>query len=221
MESPVFGDIPTDTRLIETLAWQPGKGGVDADLHLDRMARSAQALGVPFDRVAAHALLASVTGELPLRCRLTLGPDGGFDLTTATLGPPAPIWTVALARHAVRSDDPWLRHKTTNRDLYDHSRATMPVGVDELLFLNQRGEVCEGTITNLFVRLGEGRQVTPPLSCGLLPGVLRGRLLASGSWSEQVLTPDDLADAEAIWVGNALRGLIRGRFQGAGRVNTA
>lgn len=221
MESPVFGDIPADTRLIETFAWQPGQGAVKADLHLDRMARSAHTLGVAFDRDAAFAVLASVTGDQPQRCRLTLGLDGGFDLSKATLEPTAPVWTLELARDRVRSDDPWLRHKTTNRDLYDQSRAVLPEGVDELLFLNQLGELCEGTITNLFVRLGNGRQVTPPLSCGLLPGVLRGRLLASGDWAEQVMTPYDLANAEAVWVGNALRGLIRGRFHGADRVNTA
>lgn len=221
MESPVFGDIPADTRLIETLAWQPGHGGVDADRHLARMARSARAIAIAFDRDAAFALLAAVTGDQPKRCRLTLGLDGRFDLTTTPLGPTAPVWTLALARDLVKSDDPWLRHKTTNRGLYDRSRAALPAGVDEFLFLNQRGELCEGTITNLFVRFGDGRQATPPLSCGLLPGVLRGRLLASGDWVERVLTPDELADAEAIWVGNALRGLIRGRFQATGGVNTA
>ncbi len=221
MESPVFGDIPADTRLIETFAWRPGQGAIHADLHLDRMARSAQAIGVAFDHDAAGAVLASVAGERPLRCRLTLGLEGGFDLTKAALLPTAPHWTVALAQDRVASDDPWLGHKTTNRGLYDRCRAALPAGVDELLFLNQRGELCEGTITNLFVRFGDGRQVTPPLCCGLLPGVLRGRLLARGDWTEQVLTPDDLAGAETIWVGNALRGLIRGRFQWTDRANTA
>ncbi len=221
MESPVFKDIPPDTRLIETLAWRPGLGAVDADPHLERMAASARTLGVGFDRVRAARLLAELTGDRPLRCRLTLRLDGDIALTTAPLGASAPVWTLALATERVRSDDPWLRHKTTNRGLYDRCRAALPEGVDELLFLNERGALCEGTITSLFVRLGDGRQVTPPLSCGLLPGVLRGRLLASGEWGEQVLRPDDLHDAVAIWVGNALRGLIRGRFQVRGGVNTA
>lgn len=221
MEVPIFDPIPAGTRLIETFALRPGQGAVDAGLHLDRMARSARVLGVEFDRGAALTLLSSLTGQVPLRCRLTLGLDGRFELTTAPLVPPARVWTLALASERVFSDDPWLQHKSTNRDLYDRSRAALPAGVDELLFLNQRGEICEGTITNLFVKLADGRQVTPPLSCGLLPGVLRGRLLASGDWVEAVLTPDDLTDADAIWVGNALRGLIRGRIRAKGGVNTA
>ncbi len=221
MESPVFGPVPADTRLIETLAWRPGRGPVDADLHLDRMAASARLLGVGFDRAAGLARLAALGGDRPMRCRLTLGLDGEFDLTTAPLGPTAPVWTLALAPARLASHDPWLRHKTTNRALYDRARAALPDGVDELLFLNERGELCEGTITNLFVRLGDGRRVTPPLSSGLLPGVLRARLLAGGGWTERVLTPDDLRGARGLWVGNALRGLIRGRFRGALRSDTA
>lgn len=221
MESPVFGDIPPDTRLIETFAWRAGQGAVNVDPHLDRMARSARALGIAFDHNAGRSQLGSVAGDQSQRCRLTLGLDGRFDLTTTPLGPPASVWTLAVARDRVASADPWLRHKTTNRDLYDSARAALPAGVDELLFLNQRDELCEGTITNLFLRLCGGRHVTPPLSCGLLPGVLRGRLLASGDWTEQVLTLADLVNAEAVWVGNALRGLIRGRFQGDDGVITA
>lgn len=221
MENPVFGHIPTDTRLIETLAWRPGAGPVDAGAHLHRMAESARALGIAFDRGAALALLQTVSAQGPQRCRLTLGRDGAFELSHADLAPDAAIWTLVVSPERIRSDDPWLAHKTTNRQLYDRARAALPRGVDELIFLNQRDEVCEGTITNLFLRFADGRQVTPPLSSGLLPGVLRARLLASGAWREQVLGLPDLARADAIWVGNALRGLIRVRFPAVDGVNTA
>lgn len=221
MESPVFGDIPTDTRLIETLAWRPGEGAANAPSHLARMAASARALGVRFDRAEANAALQAVSGQTPIRCRLTLALDGGLALTCTPLGPTAPEWALALADARLASDDPWLRHKTTNRALYDTCRAALPSGVDELVFLNERGEVCEGTITNLFVRLDNGRQVTPLATCGVLPGVLRARLLARGDWAEQVLTPADLRSADAIWVGNALRGLIRARFRAPGGADMA
>ncbi len=221
MESPVLGDIPTDTRLIETLAWCPDAGHADADAHLDRMARSARALNIPFDRIVAMRRLATVSGDRPQRCRLTLGLDGGFEVTHTDISAHAPLWTLALASERLDPDDPWLRHKSTNRHLYDRARAALPDGVHELIFLNRRGELCEGTITNLFVRLDDGRQVTPPQACGVLPGVLRGRLLAGGEWREQVLRMPDLHRAEAIWVGNALRGLIPARFQVTDGANTA
>jgi 4-amino-4-deoxychorismate lyase len=100
------------------------------------------------------------------------------------------------------SDDPWLRVKSTRRAAYDAARAALPAGLDEVLFLNERGEVCDGTITTVFFDRGAGLR-TPPLSCGLLPGVLRAEM----SVPEEVLLARDLPRVR-LWVGNALRGLI-------------
>ena len=81
-----------------------------------------------------------------------------------------------------------------------------------MILLNRRGEVCEGTITNVFADIGDGVLLTPPLRCGLLPGVLRSELRESGTAREAVLSEDDLRRAKAIFVGNSLRGLIGARF---------
>ena len=173
-----------DFRLIETFLYRPGQGARDLDLHLSRMARSAAAFAIPFDRRAALERVQQLSGEGDLRCRLTLSATGEVALRTAPLPPAATVWNVSLAKQRVRSDDPWLRHKTTRRQLYDQARADLPAGVDELLFLNERGEACEGTITNLFVTLPDGTCVTPPLASGVLPGVLRQTLLAKGDCRE-------------------------------------
>ena len=75
---------------------------------------------------------------------------------------------------------------------------------------NERGEVCEGTITNIFVDAGDGGALlTPAQSCGLLPGVLRADMLETGKAVEAVLSVGDLQAAKALFVGNSLRGLIR------------
>lgn len=103
----------------------------------------------------------------------------------------------------------WLQHKTTQRQVYDLARASLPEGVDEVLFLNERNELCEGTITNLFVTLADGRQITPPLSSGVLPGILRQSLLEGGQVEEEIVTVDMLQEAQAIHMGNSLRGLIK------------
>jgi 4-amino-4-deoxychorismate lyase len=206
MESPLRSAVPDGTRLIETFGWWPGHGVTHADLHRARMARGALALGYVFDPDAAQAAM-DVTGDVPLRCRLTLGADGRFDLTTAPLPPTPDRWRVGIAGERLRAADPWLGVKSTHRGVYDRARAALPAGLDEWLFLNERDEVCEGTITNLFVQLTDGRRVTPPLACGVLPGILRQTLLADG-WAEAVLTLDDLARARRVWMGNALRGLI-------------
>ncbi|KIC23196.1 MULTISPECIES: aminotransferase class IV family protein [unclassified Leisingera] len=212
MESPVR---PRDAvqndpafRLIETLGWHPGQGFRYLQPHLTRMERSAAAFGIPFDPDEAQAVLTEAAGDAPLRCRLTLDAEGRLALTTAPLGNTPSEWRLGIAETRVEAGDFWLQHKTTRRTLYDTARAALPDGVDELLFLNQRGEVCEGTITNVFVTCADGWMVTPRLSCGLLPGILRQVLLEREKCQEAVLGLQDLKRAQAIHMGNSLRGLI-------------
>lgn len=96
--------------------------------------------------------------------------------------------------------------KTTRRAQYDAARAVLPPGIHEAIFLNQRGEVCDGSITTVFFDRGQGLR-TPPLASGLLDGVLRAELLATGACREEVLMADDLPRVR-LSVGNALRGLM-------------
>ncbi|MEF9603608.1 aminotransferase class IV, partial [Paracoccus sp. PXZ] len=112
----------------------------------------------------------------------------------------------APAGTRLNSGDPWLRLKTTRRAHYDAARAALPEGIEEAIFLNERGEVCDGTITTVFFDRGQGIR-TPPLSCGLLPGVLRTGMLAEGACREELLLAEELPRVR-LWVGNALRGLI-------------
>ena len=209
MESPFPEPIPAGTRLIETFSWWPGRGARRLSAHLARMAGSARALGFPFDVNAARSRVAGLDAEGALRCRLTLGAAGDLDLTVVAL-PPAHDrpWRVAIHPERLCAGDPWLAHKTTNRALYDRARTDFPDGVDEFLFLNDRDEVCEGTITNLFVTLADGRKVTPPQSSGLLPDILRGAMVAQGKVTEAVVTRQMLVDATSITLGNSLRGEI-------------
>ncbi len=181
-------------RLIETLA----VGSPLRVQHRARMAAGAAALGWGFDGAAFDAALRGGTG----RMRLTLGAAGDFALTCAPL-PPAPVvWRIGLAKARLASGDPWLTVKSTRRGAYDAARAGLPEGLDEVILLNERGEVCDGTITTVFFDRGQGMR-TPPLTCGLLPGVLRAEMACR----EEVLLARDLASVR-LWVGNALRGLI-------------
>jgi 4-amino-4-deoxychorismate lyase len=183
---------------------------VRLDAHLARMEAGAATLGFPFEREAVDRALAGVAGGEALRVRLTLAPDGAAEAGWAPLGAGKPLWTLVVAGARLRSDDPWLRVKTSARRAYDAARAALPAGVDEAVLLNERGEVCEGTITTFFADLGDGL-VTPPLACGLLPGVLRAEMLAQGRAREAVLSAQDLGRAR-LFVGNALRGLIAARL---------
>ena len=108
------------------------------------------------------------------------------------------------------STDVFFRHKTTHRPLYDRLFAeAQREGFDEVLFLNEKDEVTEGAISNVFVRLA-GRLYTPPLGCGVLPGVFRRHLLdAVASTEERVLTLEDLQAASDVYLCNSVRGLRR------------
>ena len=118
--------------------------------------------------------------------------------------------SLLIAEQTMQSGDSFLAHKTTLRRAYDHAwQAAEAKGAFDALFLNERGEITEGGRCNILARLGS-QWLTPPLSCGLLPGVMRSVLLADQSLavSEGVLTLSDLRNAEAIWVCNALRGVL-------------
>lgn len=208
MEGTFRPPADPDFRLIETLAFRPESGFVRVGKHLARMERSARALGLPFDAGRAIATLDQVAGSTSLRCRLTMDISGGFGVTTGALADNPSVWRVAVSNTRLAASDIWLQHKTTQRDVYDRARAALPEGVDEWLFLNERDEVCEGTITNIFLDMPDGRCLTPPLSSGLLPGILREDLLENNKVSEAVLTMTDLQSAERFWMGNSLRGLI-------------
>ena len=192
-------------RVIETLAWN-GHQYVRLQRHMARLDRTCAKLGYPLDAKSVLQSLQALPQCGPLRVRLTVGAAGDIELTHAPLAASAPVWRLALATPQLQADDAWLQVKTTHRALYDQVRAALPTGVEEVIFCNQHGEVCEGTITNVFFDAGQGL-CTPPLRCGLLPGVLREELLALGACQEAVLHHDMLAGAQ-LWVGNSLRGLI-------------
>lgn len=202
-------------HLIETLRYSRLCDFARLELHLARLAASSRALGHAHDPALVMDALERVVAETPgeqLRVRLEQSPDGAVAVTAAgftPLGADA-VWKVAVAEHRLDPADGLLAHKTTRRGFYDDARGVaLAAGADEALFLNTRGEVCEGGITSVFVERG-GKLLTPPLSCGLLAGVLRADLLDAGRAVEAVLGLDDLEDG--FFVGNSLRGLIAARL---------
>lgn len=199
-----------DLSLVETLRWEPETGFPRLDHHIRRLKRSADALGFLSPVDPETALKLAVGGDAPLRVRLAVTYRGRTEVTTAPFEPEpeGKVWRLRIASQRLSSGDAFLRHKTTRRDLYDAARAEFPTEeADEVILLNERGEVCEGTITNLFVDAGENVLLTPALSSGLLPGILRAELIREGRARSEVLKPAALANRR-LFVGNALRGLL-------------
>ena len=218
-------------QLIETMLWD---GSFHRrSLHLDRLGDSCSYFQFVFDRSAVEAQLQafgdSLDPAVAQRVRLLLGPNGvpvisSQPLEVQAAGESARLM-VKISDTRTDSSDSFLRHKTTLRSVYDQQLAEARTqGCDEILFLNERGELTEGAISNLFLEVA-GRWYTPPIGCGVLPGVMRRHLLQSlGHAEERVLTLKDLYAADAIWLCNSVRGLRRVtsiRPSGGGRGWTA
>ncbi|WP_420238048.1 aminodeoxychorismate synthase component I [Telmatobacter bradus] len=206
---------PPEFELLESLLWQPSdqqeKNYPRLALHMERLVDSANYFSFSLDQAEVEAALLKhahgFTDNPPRKVRLTLRRDGSFAITSEPIAPSTGK-TVCLARERTDSADVFLFHKTTHRPRYNRLFAEAArQGFADVLFLNERGELTEGAISNVFLVL-DGQWVTPPTACGLLNGVERRALLAAQpEVEERVLTADDLHRAQAIYLTNAVRGL--------------
>ncbi|SPE28999.1 Para-aminobenzoate synthase, subunit I [Candidatus Sulfotelmatomonas gaucii] len=204
---------PDEFFLIETMLWNGAYTLLN--LHLDRLADSADYFGFACDRAAIRSALEQHARQFvdasPRKVRLLLiDADGNFSINSEPLASSADPARVRISSHRTDPADPTLYHKTTQRPLYalEYQKATRN-GYDDVLFLNLRGEVTEGAISNVFIEK-EGRWFTPPIECGLLAGVYRRHLLETRpDIEERVLTLDDLHSADVVYLTNAVRGLRR------------
>jgi para-aminobenzoate synthetase/4-amino-4-deoxychorismate lyase len=205
-KTAVLAHDVTEHRLLETLAFIPGQGLRHLDRHLARMADSADWADFRFDRtLVLRSLDRAVAGrEEPARVRFLLSRDGSVEVELEAMPPTAGPVRLAVDDDPVDPTSPWLQHKTTRRDVY-LTRALRHPEADDVVLVNQHGELTETTTANLAVRLG-GRWWTPPTASGCLPGVERARLLELGRLHERVLFVRDLHEAEQLAVLNSLRG---------------
>ena len=195
-----------DFSLLETLRYENPAGYFLLDRHLARLADSADYFGFKFDESAVRAALQEATERMAagtFKVRVQLDRNGALQVSSQLLDE-KPISRVALSRAPVDSRDVFMFHKTTHREAYETRRALHPE-VDDVLLMNEKGELTESTIANLVVRLG-GKDYTPPISCGLLAGTLRAELLEQEKLLELVLRPEALQKAEAIFLINSVRG---------------
>ncbi|MBP1205721.1 para-aminobenzoate synthetase/4-amino-4-deoxychorismate lyase [Duganella sp. 1411] len=215
--------LKNDFEIFETMYATPQVGVRHRARHLARLAASAAYFGYAWDAAAANAyldtachMLADDAHQPPpaggaYRLRLALGPSGAFSVQHAPLAPLTQPVRVLLADDATASGDLFLRHKTSIRARYDNAwRDAEAQGAFDTLFFNERGELTEGGRSSVFVRV-DGRWLTPPLACGVLPGVMRAVLLDDPEWNagEAVITRAMLERAQDIVVCNALRGAMK------------
>lgn len=201
--------------LFETMAFDPAAGIALLEGHLARMKASAAELGFSFDRHEARNAIHAICfhSDEASRVRLMLGPSGALAIEIDPMPEPlsAPL-PVALVVCDTDPSDIRLRHKTTDRRIYDEALAQAKGrGAAEAVLVGQDGFVTEGSFTSLFLER-DGKLVTPPLSRGLLPGVLRAQMIEDGKAVEGDIRAEEIEAGGALFVGNALRGLMPARL---------
>jgi para-aminobenzoate synthetase/4-amino-4-deoxychorismate lyase len=207
--------LPNSFEIFETMHATREDGCRHLERHLARLQASSAYFGYPFTdelaRAGAIAACAVLPAGVPHRLRLALQPDGEIVVHTAPLAPLEEPVEVLLSDEPVDSNALFARHKTSIRGRYDAAwKAAESVGAFDTLFFNEHGELAEGGRSSVFVRVG-GRWYTPPLSSGVLPGVMRGLLLEDPAWQaiECPISRETLEHAQEIVVCNALRGPLR------------
>ncbi len=204
----VFHNEP-EFEIFETLAWLPETGYSDLEEHLERMRKSQLWFLRPFPANPQRFLPESFDG--PQRIKFIIDSSGAIRVENTPLSETG--WGVECARlmiadETVNSTDYFLYHKTTKRDLYSRIfTEARSAGFNEALFFNEKGFLTEGTISNVFVKI-DGKWLTPALSCGLLPGIERAKLIAELQAEEVQISRSQLKNSEDIIICNSLRGQV-------------
>lgn len=222
-----------DFSLFETMLWQPENGFLLLEEHLARLALSAGFFKFSCHdqiiRARLRELVETFDGSACRRVRLLLKKDGRIDITWSECDAPGRISLpsrptgkddlprVAFCETVIDSQNIWFYHKTTHREIFDTAfQDAQEMDCFDLLFCNEKDEVTEGSITSLILYDGNC-YLTPPLSSGLLPGVMREKLLADSGvrLREEIITREMVRNAEALFVCNSVRGVVQVRLNEA------
>jgi para-aminobenzoate synthetase/4-amino-4-deoxychorismate lyase len=199
-------------QLLESILWNDGYSFLP--LHLERMESSAVYFGFNFDRTSILNALADAEKQLAYgaqtKVRVLLERCGAVKIMHTPVEEQTGSGAVIISTIRVSSSDRFLRHKTTRRQLYDEQyQQALRQGYDDAIFLNERGEVTECSRNNVFIEK-DGQWFTPPVDCGLLPGIYRRHLLETKpAAAKKRLQREDLASADAVYICNAVRGCRR------------
>ena len=225
IKAAFLSKLPSEIGLFETILVHQGKAQ-NLQLHLDRLSDSALALGIPYSKTDITKVIESacenLSNDTDYRLRLDLDHLGKPSHQISPIGPlPKSVkifWAsdiLPISRNAtLHSGNILLRHKVSSRDIYDQAwKLAESLGGFDALFVNEQGFVTEGGRTSIFIKSGD-KWLTPPVSAGLLPGVMRSIILNDPKWNahEANLTIDDVRNAKEIMLSNALRGHIPAHF---------
>ena len=205
-----------NSEILETFLWQPRTGVKNFSQHKKRLIKTANELKYPFKEVHfQNAIKSIISVDKPQRVRLALNNLGEFNIQQSDYEPYQinSEVTFSLSKYPLSDKVQVTRHKVSDRNFYDgeRNRIRKLTEADEVIFLNNKNEICEGSYTSIFIKKN-GVLVTPPLSSGLLPGILRADLLEKKQAIERKLTITDIIEAKEVFLGNSLRGLMKAKL---------
>jgi para-aminobenzoate synthetase/4-amino-4-deoxychorismate lyase len=210
LKASFFTKTNFSLKLIETILWSKDKGFWLLDLHLARLKKSAAYFSFPFcqDEIKA-GLKKKVKGKMKnIKISIFVDSKGKTDFFATKLEKIRQPVKIKINSQTIEPNNIFFYHKTTNRSFYDRERKkAQKEGFFETIFLNKFKEVTEGTITNIFLEKKK-KLFTPPVSCGLLGGVLRKHLIKGKKAFEKTIYLRDLKEADKIYIGNSVRGLL-------------
>ena len=232
LKARVLTESPPHFSLLETMLWTPDEGFFLRGKHIARLLDSAEYFNFPVVRrdgvppsEQPQEILETYLNEIssqfksPQRVRLVLDKHGDLSHEAKPFQPTKDnsVLKTSLAKYGVDSNNIFLFHKTTHRDVYDSARKHFP-DYDDVLLFNERGELTEFTIGNLVVEI-DGKLYTPPISCGLLAGTFREHLLETGQVDERVVRVDEIEKFDNVFFVNSVRKWRRVQLIKQGRSN--
>jgi para-aminobenzoate synthetase/4-amino-4-deoxychorismate lyase len=197
-------------ELLETMRFEPGDGVRHLDRHVARVLASADHFGFDAEERTVREAVEKGVASAPdraCRVRLSLARDGTVRVVCTPLAPETEPVTVAIDDVPQDPFDVFLFHKTSLRRRYREAAERHP-DVEDVVLVNDRGEVTESTIANLAVRIDD-RWWTPPLDAGLLLGIGREIALEEGRLAERRITVDEARAAEELGLVSDTRGWRR------------
>lgn len=216
LKASFLANAKPEFTLFETMLWQKGIGLSRIEKHIARLFNSAQSLGLSFNEAE---FLDLINGFNPnqeaefARVKIEVGKK--ITLSYSEYYPTDSDMKFSISPTIIDQANPWLFHKTNRRELYDIEWEVLcqKYGCDEIVYFNRNDELTEGSRTNIFAEFEDGEIYTPPIKCGLLPGVLRCELIEKGEVKERIIRRSDFTKVKQFYLGNSLRGLRKAIFK--------
>jgi para-aminobenzoate synthetase/4-amino-4-deoxychorismate lyase len=205
----------SDFELFETMKWDTDSGVFLEEYHFNRLKDSASYFDFKFCDVRGKEIIDETIRNISNNLcviRLFVNAKGGIRIETSEV--PVFIknqkYTVSLAKNPVQSENIFLYHKTTQREVYENAEGEN-LHSDDVILWNEEGNLTESTIANIILNI-KGNWVTPSINCGLLRGVYRESMLENGLIEERKIHKSEIADLSEITLINSVRGEFKAKL---------